>query len=297
MSKKGQKFKNSANNKARKVLDPVSDVSVDSDGHQGIRTDLEISNNNNDDVNAIDPIDQTSNQKIESQDVEEPEQSQDSQAPVYIEKLSKSIFEPIPLSNDVEFLTHEENMIGTQISTLDTILVRDPNNRNPNGPWVHECKGRNPETHKLIIEKIPAKVVKVEPSQIVRYRGNVAADLNSVHTANFSLRGKRECYVFDRFFSYKGKRLERCCLVMDRIAQAGLLYEKKVSKKTFKGIARLKQIRANGVETGKAMYEVIGAEEPDYRDLKRLFERHYMRKTEDDIADDIGLKSLIGGQS
>jgi hypothetical protein len=41
------------------------------------------------------------------------------------------------------------------------------------------------------------------------------------------------------------------------------------------------------------MYKVIGASEGDYRDLKRLFERHFLYKPQDDLSDDIGLKALI----
>jgi hypothetical protein len=72
------------------------------------------------------------------------------------------------------------------------------------------------------------------------------------------------------------------------------MYEKFVDKRSRKPIARIRRIRAAmGQLLDDPMYKVIGASEGDYRDLKRLFERHFLYKPQDDLSDDIGLKALI----
>jgi len=162
------------------------------------------------------------------------------------------------------------------------------------GPWIERCMGRNPETHKLQVYKIPAKEVKIMPDQVMQYLGSVVQDMLSVYTGNVVVKGRRWGYCFSRFYYINGKRQTRCCLVLDRIHQAGLMYENIVTKDR-KTIARIRQIRGHlGQPTGEPMYKVLGAGESYYRDLKRLYERHFLRRGDESLADDVGLKVLIG---
>jgi len=74
------------------------------------------------------------------------------------------------------------------------------------------------------------------------------------------------------------------------------MYEKMVSRKTRKPFARITQIKAAlGQGTGQPMYKVLGVQEAYYRDLKRLFERHFLRRGDEALADDVGLRILLGG--
>lgn len=42
------------------------------------------------------------------------------------------------------------------------------------------------------------------------------------------------------------------------------------------------------------MYRVVGQKETYYRDLKRLYERHFIKRGDEELAEDIGLKNLAG---
>jgi len=203
---------------------------------------------------------------------------------------------PPPESQDIEYLSYEEIRLDDRINTYTTMRVEDPEaGKNHAGPWIERCVGRSPETKKLQVVRIPAKEIPIEPLMVMKYLGNVVQDHLAVHTGMVVHRKKHHGYSFDHFFIHNGKRLDRCCLVLDRIHQAALLYEKVVSKKTRKPFAVIRQIRGtHGQRTGNPAYDVIGAKEADYRDLKRLFERHFLRRGDEELADDIGLKALLG---
>jgi hypothetical protein len=126
----------------------------------------------------------------------------------------------------------------------------------------------------------------------MRYLGNVVMDLNSVHTGNVIFQRRRFGYVFDRFFYHNNKKLARCCMVDDRIHQAGLVFEKFVHRKAQRAMARIRRIPGQG---DAPMYEVIGAKETDYRDLKRLYERHFLNRSDRIVVDDPAFTKLIEG--
>lgn len=217
-------------------------------------------------------------------------------APVYIKELDQSQPPKPPESQDVVYLTEAEAKIGAQFNTRKTMLVHNPNlpDSHP-GPFIERCLGRDPETRRLIIARLKAEEVEVLPEQMMRYRGNVVQDYQSVHT-NFVMYNRRRWgYIFDQFFLHNGKRQERCCLVLDRIHQAGLMYERVVGKQSQRAFSRIRQIKGfTGQATGEPMYEVIGQKEGYYRDLKRLYDRHFLKRGNEELADDIGLKNLIG---
>jgi hypothetical protein len=191
--------------------------------------------------------------------------------PAIIKERSSSD-EKKPESKDVEYLSYQEILIGEEKNTLKDRLVEAPDLGSAATDYIERCMGMNPETKRLRVVRIPAKRVPILPGQIMRYLGNVIQDLNSVHTGNIVFQRRRWGYVFDRFFYYNGKKLVRCCLVEDRIHQAGLMYEKYVQRKTRRAKARIRRIPG----TDAPMYEVVGAKETDYRDLKRLYERHFL---------------------
>lgn len=222
------------------------------------------------------------------------------EAPAIISERSKSEPDKPPESDDIIYLTKEEVSIEEQIHTLDTVFIEDTeaSSRTHMGPWIERCTGRDPDSKKLIVYTIPAKAMKIPPKQVLQYLGSVVMDRQAVHTATIVYPGRqRNGYVFDRFYYLNGKKEPRCCWIPNRIHMAGLLFEKVVDKKSRKAFPRIRRIRGHlGADTGEPMYKVLGAKETDYRDFKRLYERHFLKRGEEDLADDIGLKRLIGGQ-
>lgn len=211
-------------------------------------------------------------------------------APVIIKELSSSDLPLPPESKDVQYLTREEEKIRAENNTLEYMHVPVEDGL-PSDAVIKTCSGRDPETHKLIVNEIPARRVKILPHMVMQYLGSVVSDHLSVHTANFTIRKRRFGYTFDRFFNYNGQKLSRCCLVVDRVHQAALLYEKFTNPKTLRADIRLRKCRdERGNAISKAfMYRVIGAQETDLRDLKKLFERNFLRRDEEALADEIGL--------
>jgi len=225
-------------------------------------------------------------------------QLDEKQAPALIKSLSSSEPPKPPESQDVIYLSDLEVSLDKQINTLDFMLVPDDDlPRDWAGPFVERCVGRDPETQKMRIVKLRAKNVPIEPWMVMQYLGSVIKDHQSVHTNSVVVSRRRWGYVFDRFYidPRTKKKHERCCLVTDRVHQAALMYEKFVDKCSRKPLARIRRLKgAMGQLLDDPMYKVIGANEGDYRDLKRLFERNFLNKPQDELADDVGLKMLVG---
>ncbi len=221
-----------------------------------------------------------------------PDNPLEKKAPAIIKERTLSILPPAPESEDVEYLTSEELLLEKRIHTKNTrfIVDQDANPGTHAGPWIHYPIGRNSQSGKMMVEKIPAKEVEVPPEHIMRYLGSVVRDRQSVHSNSVLYpKGRRNGYVFDCFYIHKGKRLERICLVENRTHQAGLMYEKYVHPKLKRGFARIRRI----VGTENAMYEVVGQGEVYYRDLKRLFERHFLKRGEGAVPEDKALNDLV----
>lgn len=222
-------------------------------------------------------------------------------APALIKERFKSDPPKPPESQDIEYLAYEEVALGEQVNTLSTVLVKDPD-ASPNhlGPWIEQCMGRNPETHKLMVVRIPAKEIKVTPDQMMQYLGSVIMDHQAVHTGNVLVKHRRWGYCFDVFFMNNGKREARCCYVPNHIHQAGLMFEKMVDRRTRKAFSRIKQIKGPlGKGIGEPMYRMLITDKKEkeghYRELKRLYDRHFLRRGQEELADDVGLRVLIEG--
>lgn len=221
-------------------------------------------------------------------------------APEFVKKLSTSDPPRPPESGDVKYLDQMEVSLDRRINTLEIMLVEDPEAPDPHpGPFILRCIGRDREDGRMMVVRLKAKAVPIEPWMVMQYLGSVIMDHQSVHTNNVVLGKRRHGYCFDRFYidPRNGKRYERCCLITDRVHQAGLMYEKIIDKRTRKALARIRRQRGPMNQfIDDPMYRVIGASEGDYRDLKRLFERHFLKRGDEELADDIGLKLLIGGK-
>lgn len=219
-------------------------------------------------------------------------------APAFLKDgLTKSDPPKPPESKDVEYLTYEERVVERAINTIQTVLIEDldVNPQTHPGPWIERGAGRNRETGRLIILRIPAKEREVPPWEVMHYLGNVVSDHLSVHTANVLIRRQRIGYVFDRFYHYRGKRYERVCWVPDKKHQAALMYEKFVDPTSRKGVAKIARVPG----TNNPKYEVLGAVEGGgtaegyYRDLKRLYERFFLKRGEGAHPEDEALNALV----
>lgn len=219
------------------------------------------------------------------------------QAAAIVKELSKSEPPKPPESQDVIYLSDMEVSLDKQINTLDYMLVEDPELPTGwGGPFIERCVGRDLETGKFKVVRVRARRVPIEPTMVMQYLGSVIRDHQSVHSNSVVVSRRRWGYVFDRFYidPRSKKRHERCCLVTDRVHQAAMMYEKIVDKRSRKPLARIRRIPgAMGQSTDNPMYKVVGYSEGDYRDLKRLYERHFLNKPGDELADDIGLKLLV----
>jgi hypothetical protein len=219
-------------------------------------------------------------------------------APEFIKNLSKSEPQKPPESQDIKYLSELEISVDRRINTLEFMLVEDPDLPNDwTGPFIERCVGRDKEDGRLQVVRIRARAVPIEPLMVMQYLGSVIRDKQAVHTTSVLLKSRRYGYCFDRFYidPRNQKRFERCALVTDRIHQSGMMYEKIVDKRTRKALARIRRQRGPmNQPVDDPMYRVIGASEGDYRDLKRLFERHFLKRGDEDLADDVGLSLLVG---
>ena len=215
---------------------------------------------------------------------------EEAKAPSFLANgLSKSEPAPPPESGDVQYLSQQEWDLEAEISTMKSRLMYDPDaGPGHTGPFVDRCVGRDPETKKMRVVKLPAREIPILPTQVMRYRGSVIQDKQSTHKSDVIVGRQRFGYIFDRFFYHNKAKLARCALVEDRLHQAGLMYERVVDKQSRKAFARIRRIK----NTQDPMYEVVGASETDYRDLKRLYERHFLRRN-DQGASDPALDQLI----
>jgi len=216
-------------------------------------------------------------------------------APALISSRMKSDLPLPPESQDIEYLTQDEVNFGAQIHTIDTMLIEDADaGEDHMGPFIERCVGRNPESHKLMVVRVRAKTIKVMPYQIMQYLGNVVQDHQAVHTGNVLFKKRRWGYSFDHFYKFNGKLQPRCCLVLDKVHQAALLHEKMVDRKSRKAFSRIRQIKGPlGQSTGNPQYKVLGVKEDYYRELKKIFEKYFLKRGDESLAEDIGLKILI----
>jgi hypothetical protein len=220
----------------------------------------------------------------EIDDTPEDERPQDDgpqRAPAFIRQQDDSEWSGrLPEAPDILYVKR-----GLIEPSIDYFMVEDPMGEET----IEIALGLDPETRKQRVARVPARREKVLPEFVLQYLGSVVADAISkntpaVHATSVMVGRRRYGYVFDRTFIHNGKRLDRCCFIIDRVHQAGLLFESFVHRQTHKTMSRIR--RQPG--TQEPMYRVVGLknQEQSLRDLRRLYERHFMfrrqRYTEDD---------------
>jgi hypothetical protein len=95
---------------------------------------------------------------------------------------------------------------------------------------------------------------------------------------------QRRGHVFDRTYEYGGRLYHRCAYIPNRVERAGILFKKMINRQTRRPVAVLKKFAG----TNDPMYQIIGGQEAEYRDLRRIFERSFIKRqkgAEDDELD------------
>lgn len=167
------------------------------------------------------------------------------------------------------------------LNSVNTVLVRDPD-----GPIKHkEPSYRDPEPpHKMIWIETRYKEIEVPHEEVLFYTHGVIMDRLASHAATVMIGNNRIGHVFDRTYTWNGRIYHRCAWVPNKTERAGLLYAKMINRTTRRPVAVLKKFPG----TQEPMYQIVGGQEPDYRDLKKVFERAFINKklgAEDDELD------------
>ena len=143
--------------------------------------------------NSLDVQETIENLTEDQEELKAEEEKEEGKAPAIISERSKSDPPKPPESRDVEVLSYQEVCVNDRINTLDVMHVEYPeaNYDTHPGPGIERCMGRNPETHKLQVYRVPAKEVKIRADQVMTYLGSVVQDTLSVHTGNVLVKGRR----------------------------------------------------------------------------------------------------------
>ncbi len=133
---------------------------------------------------------------------------------------------------------------------------------------------RDPETRKMTYRTQWFKIQAVPPNHVAFFTGKEIKDRNNAHADSVEVDRVRMGFIFDRTYTYHKKVYTQCCWIPDEKLRAGVMFEKKVHRQTRRPIAILKKLK--GAENMPA-YQIVGAKEPDYRDLRRIFERYFLK--------------------
>lgn len=163
-----------------------------------------------------------------------------------------------------------EKMIKDGITSINTALVQDEN-----GPIKMKFPVmRDPEAKQMIYETRTFRTIDVPYDEVVYYTQNTIIDMHADHTCTVVVGNRRTAIVFDRTYTFKNRVYNRCAWIPDKILRAGTLFEKKIDRVTRQPIAVLKKLPGTNTE----MYQIVGNVQTDYRDLKRIFERVFIKK-------------------
>ena len=184
-------------------------------------------------------------------------------------RLPKPEVDDTPIDQKADTRTTEK-MIKDGINSINTALVLDEN-----GPIEMKFPVmRDPETKKMMYETRTFRTIDVPYDEVVYYTQNTIIDMHADHTCTVVVGNRRTSVVFDRIYTFKNRIFNRCAWIPDKIIRAGVLYEKKIDRVTRQPIAVLKKLPGTNTE----MYQIVGNVQTDYRDLKRIFERVFIKK-------------------
>jgi hypothetical protein len=158
---------------------------------------------------------------------------------------------------------------AAETRNINIALIPDPNGN------VKRTKptGMDPEKHRMNYENILYRAIEVPPEDVLIFMGSPVKDLHNTHSATVNIQNKRTVVVFDRTYVFGGRTIQQCAWVPDRKIRAGILFTKRIDRQTRRPLAVLRRM-ADGATP---MYQIVGAKEPEYRDLRRVFERVFIK--------------------
>ncbi len=196
------------------------------------------------------------------------------------QKVGKPVMDDRPSVRDLDGRTTAQ-VLADEMASVNKALIRDPE-----GKIKRKVPGyRDPEPpHRMIEVELRFTEIEVPHEDVLYYTHGVIMDRLATHSDSVMIGNQRKGFVFDRTYTYNGRLYHRCAWIPNRVERAGILYKKMISRTSRRPVAVLKKIGG----TNDPMYQIIGGKEADYRDLRTIFERHFIRRNkgqEDDELD------------
>jgi hypothetical protein len=172
-------------------------------------------------------------------------------------------------------------IIADEQNSINFALVLDENGKEKRKHPSY----RDPEPpHKMIWVEKTYRKIEVPHDEVVFYTHGVIMDRRTSHSDTIMIGNNRIGHVFDRTYTWNKRIYHRCAWIPNKVERAGIMYCKKISRTTRRPVAVLKKYGG----TEEPQYRIVGGQEADYRDLKRVFERAFINRrigTEDDELD------------
>ena len=175
------------------------------------------------------------------------------------------------------------------MDSINTVLVPDPD-----GPIkVKMPTFRDPEPpHRMQYQEIRYREIPVPHDEVLFYTHGVIQDRLASHATTVLIGNNRISHVFDRSYTWNGRIYHRCAWVPNKVERAGILYCKMISRTTRRPVAVLKKFQ----NTQEPQYQIVGGQEADYRDLRRIFERAFISRklgADDDELDKFQYDAIV----
>lgn len=204
------------------------------------------------------------------------------------QKVDKPGFDNRPSIRTIDERSNAQ-MLADAKSSVNKVLVRDPEGKFK----MDEPAGRDPEPpHKMVWVKVHYKEVEVPHEEVLFYTHGVIMDRNTSHSDTVMIGNNRIGHVFDRTYTWNGRIYHRCAWIPNQVERAGIMYQKMISRTTKRPVAVMKKYPG----TNEPQYRIVGGQEADYRDLRRLFERAFINRKmgmEDDELDRFKYEAIV----
>lgn len=204
------------------------------------------------------------------------------------QKVGKPAVDDRPSVRDLDGRSKSQVLADT-LSSINKVLVRDPDGKIKQ-KWPSY---RDPEPpHRMIEIEVRFTEIEVPHEEVIYYTHGVIMDRNSSHSDSVLIGNERRGHVFDRTYTFNGKLYHRCAWIPNRVERAGILYKKMINRQTRRPVAVLKKFAG----TNDPTYQIIGGQEADYRDLRRIFERSFLKRNtgqEDDELDRFQYEAIV----
>ena len=202
------------------------------------------------------------------------------------QKVGKPVVDDRPSVRSLDGRTKSQ-VLADEMASINFVLVRDPEGKIKKKYPSH----RDPEPpHKMIDVEYAMSKIEVPHEDVLFYTRGVIMDRNATHSDSVMIGNERRGFVFDRTYTFNDKLYHRCAYIPNRVERAGILFKKMIRNR--RPVAVLKKLPGT---TNEPAYQIIGGQEADYRDLRRIFERSFIRRNrgmEDDELDNFMYDSI-----